>query len=800
MCYLPRPMERANTSAGRGTDFIRQIVAADLESGRHGGRVVTRFPPEPNGYLHVGHATHICLNFGIAEEFGGRCHLRYDDTNPEKESEDFVRAIQEDIRWLGFDWGEHLYFASDYFERMYQCAESLIERGLAYVDSQPTEAIREGRGTVTESGVLSRYRGRSPEENLDLFRRMRAGEFEDGEHVLRGKIDMASPNMLMRDPVFYRIRHAHHYRQGDDWCIYPLYDYAHCLEDAFEGVTHSICTLEFENNRELYDWVLEHVGFEEPRPHQYEWAGLDLEGAVLSKRFIKPLVDTGVVSGWNDPRLATVAAYRRRGVPPEALRLLSDLIGVSKTGAKTEEAKLDFAIREVLNPTAPRVMAVLDPLKVVLTNFPADQTDEIDAPLFPHDVPREGSRHVPFTRELWIERTDFEEDPPEGFRRLVPGGEVRLRYAYVICCDEVIKDESGRVVELRCRYDPDTQGGATGDGRKVKGTIQWVSVPHALAAEVRLFDRLLLDFDIAELWEDEPFDPSEHLNPSSLVVVPDARIEPSVANDPSDTRYQFERTGYFWRDPVDGLRDRPVFNRIVALKDTWARREAAPARAPEGTPPKTGGTRSARRGAPGRRRDEPPAAPESTDADADRRARDLSPEIAMRIERYRSEFGVIDEHAELLARSPDFFEAALGEHRDATAVASWIVVDLRGLLGDRTLSDLPFGGEAVGRLAALVDAGKVSRRAAKDVLARMIEEGGQPEAWVESMGLEKMSDREALGAIIESVLAGRPDKVAEYRGGKKGLIGFFVGEVMKQSGGAADPARAKHMLSERLDR
>ena len=775
-------MERAKSSAGPGTDFIRQIVAADVESGRHGGRVVTRFPPEPNGYLHVGHATHICLNFGIAEEFGGRCHLRYDDTNPEKESEEFVRAIQEDIRWLGFEWGEHLYFASDYFERMYGCAESLIERGLAYVDSQPTEAIREGRGTVTEPGVPSPYRGRSPEENLDLFRRMRAGEFDDGAHVLRGKIDMASPNMLMRDPVFYRIRRAHHYRQGDEWCIYPLYDYAHCLEDAFEGITHSICTLEFENNRELYDWVLEHVGFEEPRPHQYEWAGLDLEGAVLSKRFIKPLVDSGVVSGWDDPRLATVAAYRRRGVPPEALRLLSELVGVSKTGAKTEEAKLDFAIREVLNATAPRVMAVLDPLKVVLTNYPAGETEEIDAPLFPHDVPREGSRPVPFTRELWIERTDFEEDPPKGFRRLVPGGDVRLRYAYVIHCDEVIKDEGGRVVELRCSYDPDTRGGATPDGRKVKGTVQWVSVPHALAAEVRLFDRLLLDFDIAELGEDEELDPSEHMNPASLVVMPDARIEPSVANDPSDTRYQFERTGYFWRDPVDGRRDRPVFNRIVALKDTWARRDTTPAKS-EKAPPKAGRTGAA-----------------STSADAGRRVRDLSPEVAARFERYRSEFGVIDEHAELLARSPDFFEAALAEHRDATAVASWIVVDLRGLLGDRMLSELPFGGGAVGRLAALVDAGRVTRRAAKDVLARMVEEGGEPEAWVEAMGLERLSDREALGAIIESVLAGRPDKVDEYRDGKKGLIGFFVGEVMKQSGGAADPARAKRMLSERLDR
>jgi glutaminyl-tRNA synthetase len=790
-------MEWAKPSAAPGTDFIRQIVAADLESGRHGGRVVTRFPPEPNGYLHVGHATHICLNFGIAAEFGGRCHLRYDDTNPEKESEEFVRAIQEDIRWLGFDWGEHLYFASDYFERMYECAEVLIEKGLAYVDSQPTGVIRECRGTVTEPGLLSPYRGRSPEENLDLFRRMRAGEFGDGEHVLRGKIDMASPNMLMRDPVFYRIRHAHHYRQGDDWCIYPLYDYAHCLEDAFEGVTHSICTLEFENNRELYDWVLEHVGFDEPRPHQYEWAGLDLEGAVLSKRFIKPLVDTGFVSGWDDPRLATVAAYRRRGVPPEALRLLSDLVGVSKTGAKTEEVKLDFAIREVLNPTAPRVMAVLDPLKVVLTNYPVGEAEEIDAPSFPHDVPRQGSRPVPFTREVWIERADFEETPPKGYRRLVPGGEVRLRYAYVIRCDEVIKDEAGRVVELRCSYDADTRGGATGDDRKVKGTIQWVSAPHALTAEVRLFHRLFLDFDVAELGESEDFDPREHLNPESLVVARDARIEPSVAGDPVDTRYQFERTGYFWRDPVDGLGDPPVFNRIVALKDTWARRESSPPKGEEA--PRRRGRGDARVWAPRARAGAPRASAAQTGQDAGRRPRDLPPEAAARFERYKSEFGVIDEHAELLAGSPDFFEAALAEHHDATTVASWIVVDLRGLLGDRTLSELPFGGAAVGRLAALVDAGQVSRRAAKDVLARMIERGGEPEAWIESMGLEKVSGAEALGAIIDAVLARRPDKVAEYREGKKGLIGFFVGEVMKESGGAADPARAKLILTERLE-
>jgi glutaminyl-tRNA synthetase len=772
------------------------VVAADLQSGRHGGSVVTRFPPEPNGYLHVGHATHVCLNFGIAQEFGGRCHLRYDDTNPEKESEEFVRSIQEDIRWLGFDWGEHLYFASDYFERMYECAEVLIGKGLAYVDSQPMEAIREGRGSVTEPGVPSPHRIRTAEENLDLFRRMRGGEFEDGAHVLRGKIDMASPNMLMRDPVLYRIRHAHHYRQGDAWCIYPLYDYAHCLEDAYEGVTHSICTLEFENNRELYDWVLDSVGFQDPRPHQYEWAGLDLEGAVLSKRFIKPLVDEGVVSGWDDPRLATMAAYRRRGVPPEALRLLADLIGVSKTGAKTEEAKLDFAIREVLNPSAPRVMAVLDPLKVVLTNYPAGGIEEIDAPLFPHDVPAEGSRLVPFSRELWIERADFEEAPPKGFRRLVPAGEVRLRYAYVIRCDEVVKDESGRVVELRCTYDPKTRGGSTPEGRKVKGTIQWVSVPHALDAEVRLFDRLFSDCDMAVVAEEDAFDPTVYLNPDSLVVVR-AKVEPSIASDASDTRYQFERTGYFWRDPVDGVDGELIFNRIVALKDTWARKEVPGA---GDAPPAGGAVPSDRNGSQGgERAPSRPSAPTRA-GDAARRARELTPEMVQRFERYRSEFGVIDEHAELLASSPEFFEAALAEHHDATAVASWIVVDLRGLLGDRTLSSLPFGGAAIGRLAALVDSGRISRRAAKDVLARMVEIGGEPEALVAAMGLEKVSDSEALGAIIESVLSGRPDKVAEYRGGKKGLIGFFVGEVMKQTGGAADPAKAKLLLSERLEK
>jgi len=769
---------------GAGSDFIRQIVAADVASGRYGGRVVTRFPPEPNGYLHVGHATHICLNFGIAEEFGGRCHLRYDDTNPEKEGEEFVRSIQEDVRWLGFDWGEHLYFASDYFERMVECAELLIRKGLAYVDSQPTEAIREGRGTVTEPGVESPYRSRTPEENLELFRRMRAGEFADGEHVLRGKIDMTSPNMLMRDPVFYRIRHAHHYKQGDEWCIYPLYDYAHCLEDAFEGVTHSICTLEFDNNRELYDWVLDNVGFEEPRPHQYEWAGLDLEGAVLSKRFIKPLVEAGLVSGWDDPRLGTIAAYRRRGVPPEALRLLAQLVGVSRAPARTEEAKLDFAIREVLNPVAPRIMAVLDPLKVVITNWPEGRTEEIDAAYFPHDVPREGSRPLPFSREVWIERSDFAEEPPKGFRRLVPGGLVRLRHAYVIRCEEVVKDQGGAVVELRCTYDPATKSGREGTAQvRVKGTIHWVSARHALPAEVRLFGRLMLDGDHAAGGDEDVAATAARLNPESLTVISGARVEPSVASDPPDTRYQFERNGYFWRDPVDGAGNRLVFNRIVSLKDTWARREAEATTSPATTSTAPSRDRAAK--APGG-----PAAPS--------RPRAQDPAVVALATRYRTELGVADEHADFVASVADFFEAALAAHDDAPDVAAWIAVDLKGLLEGRALEDLPFGGADLGRLAGLVERGRVSRRAGKDVLARMIREGGDPDGLVDAMGLAKVSDPDALGAAVDAVLARWPDKVAEFREGKSSLIGLFVGEVMKHTRGAADPLAAKRILSERL--
>ena len=785
LCYVSSEMSRGPKP---GADFIRQIVAEDTERGRYGGRVVTRFPPEPNGFMHIGHAKSVCLNFGVAKEFGGVCHLRYDDTNPEGENEAFVVGFQEDIRWLGFDWGEHLYFASDYFERMYDCAVILIEKGLAYVDSESEEEIREGRGTVTKAGTPSRYRDRTVVENLDLFRRMREGEFEGGRHVLRAKIDLESANMLMRDPVLYRIRHASHYRQGDEWCIYPMYDYAHCLEDAFEDVTHSICTLEFENNRELYDWVLDSVGFEEPRTHQYEFARLDLAHAVLSKRRIIPLVEAGVVSGWDDPRLSTVRGIRRRGVPPEALRLFCEMIGVAKAQSVVDIGKLEYAIREVLNQAAPRVMAVLDPIKIVLTDYPDGQTEEFEAPYFPHDVPREGTRMVPFSNELFIERTDFEEDPPPGFWRLVPGGEVRLRHAYVIRCEKVVRDKAGQLVELHCTHDSESRGGKGTAGRKVKGTIQWASAAHALTAEIRLYDHLFLEIPESDSDEDEEI--VSRINPDSLRILKGAKVEPSISDDSPDTRYQFERTGYFWKDPVDGVGEELVFNRIVSLKDSWSRSAAkSDVKVPRD---KSGSGKVMNKP----RRPEKPTVNESREA-----ARAVDPQLMARFERYSDDLGLTLEQADLLTTSPevsDFFEKALAVYDEPAEVAGWLTTDVRGLLGARRLKDLTFDGEGLGQLIALVAADRLSRRAGKDVLARMIDEGGDPDQLMVEMGLEKVSDPSALESVIEEILAAWPEKVIEYQAGKSGLIGMFVGEVMKSTNGAADPKVARELLLEKL--
>ncbi len=549
------------------SDFIRAIVAQDLKNNKHGGRVVTRFPPEPNGYLHIGHAKSICLNFGIAKENpGGICHLRFDDTNPSTENVEYVESIQSDVRWLGFDWRDRLFHASDYFERLYQFVVHLIKKGKAYVDSLSANEIREYRGTLTEPGKDSPYRTRSVEENLDLFQRMRAGEFPDGAHVLRAKIDMASPNINMRDPVLYRIRRVPHYRTGNIWCIYPTYDYAHPLSDSIEGITHSICTLEFEDHRLLYDWVVEEA--DAPcHPLQIEFARLNLTHTVMSKRKLLQLVEQGHVSGWDDPRLPTLKGLQRRGYTPEAIRAFCEHIGVAKRDAMVEMALLEHFIREDLNKRVPRVMGVLRPLRLVLDNYPEGQVEELEAINNPED-PSMGSRRVPFSRVLYIEREDFREDPPKQFFRLAPGREVRLRYAYIIKCVSVVKDQrSGEVVELHCAYDPETRSGGSGAARKVKSTIHWVSAKQALDAEVRLYDHLLVTAT-----EESGRDFTELLNPNSLEVVSGCKVEPSLAGAAPGSRYQFERQGYFCVDP-DSANGTPVFNRTVALRDSWAKIE-----------------------------------------------------------------------------------------------------------------------------------------------------------------------------------------------------------------------------------
>jgi len=561
------PESGSEPTAAPRRDFIREMVADDVANGHFGRSPATRFPPEPNGFLHMGHAKSICLNFGIAREFGGACNLRFDDTNPATEDVKYVEAIQRDVQWLGFQW-DNLFFASDYFEQLYDIAESLVLKGKAYVDSQNEEEIRAGRGTVTSAGTPGPYRDRSVEDNLDLLRRMRAGEFADGTHVLRAKIDLAHVNMIMRDPLLIRIRHAHHYRRGNDWCIYPLYDFAHGLSDAIEGITRSLCTLEFKDSREIYDWLVKEAGFEHP-PTQIEFARLELDYTILSKRKLLRLVNEGHVTGWDDPRMPTVAGLRRRGVRPEAIREFCETIGVARKDARVELAAFEHAVRNDLNTEVPRVLCVLNPLKVVLTNYPEGQVEDLDAPSFPPDVPKTGSRTMPFSRELYVDRDDFMEDPPKKFYRLTPGKEVRLRFGYLITCNEVVKNDAGDVIELRCTYDPATRSGQAPDGRKVQGTIHWVSAAQALSCEVRVYDRLFSQPDPDAVPEGQDF--ISTLNPQSLVVIPDAKIEPSVANDPIGSRYQFERTGYFMSEVESSTPEKLVFNRIVGMRDSWAK-------------------------------------------------------------------------------------------------------------------------------------------------------------------------------------------------------------------------------------
>jgi glutaminyl-tRNA synthetase len=772
------------------TDFIRDIIDADLASGRH-THVVTRFPPEPNGYLHIGHAKSICLNFGLAQDYGGVCNLRYDDTNPTKEDVEYVRSIEADIRWLGYTPSQVL-FASDYFEAMYQLAEKLVQDGKAYVCDLSDDDIKLYRGSLSEPGRPSPWRDRTVAENLDLLRRMRAGEFPDGARVLRAKIDMASPNMKMRDPLLYRIRHAHHHRTGDAWCIYPMYDYAHPLSDAFEGITHSICTLEFENNRELYDWAIEHTGAApDPaltggkvagdRPHQYEFARLNLDYTMMSKRKLLLLVQQGKVAGWDDPRMPTIAGMRRRGYSAEAIRAFAEMVGVAKANSVVDIGKLEFCVRDDLNHSAPRVMAVLRPVEVELTSFTGPALD-LDAPYFPPDVGKPGSRPVPLTRTIYIERDDVQEVPEKGYLRLAPGRTVRLRYGVCITLDEIEKDAAGEITRLRATHHPETAGGAApADGRKVWGVIHWVSATASIPAEVRLYDRLFKTPrpDAGEI--------DETLNPNSLTVVQGARLEPSLANAAPGSRWQFERLGYFAVDGVDSTASAPVWNRIVTLRDAFAASKEA-TKEPEAAAPKKENARAKTR----------PKGRSPAEFRAEARVRD--PELAARLDRYQG-LGLGAEQADLLTgdrASGDLFEQAVAGGASAGGAARWIINELPRELAGREIAEVALDGGKLGALVKLVEDGRITGTAGKEVLAALVATGADPATVVKERGLETVADTGALAALVEQVLAANPDKVAQFRGGKTGLLGFFVGQVVKVSQGKASPQAAQALLTEKL--
>jgi glutaminyl-tRNA synthetase len=768
-------------------DFIREKIAADVQAGKWGGKVTTRFPPEPNGYLHIGHAKAICLNFGVAAEFGGACHLRMDDTNPTTEDPEYVAAIQRDVRWLGFDWKEKLFFASDFYEQLYGFAEKLITLGRAYVCDLDEEAMHTYRGTIAEPGKDSPFRDRSVEENLDRFRRMRAGEFKEGACVLRAKIDMASPNMKLRDPPIYRIKHAHHYRTKDAWCIYPLYDFAHCLSDSLEGITHSICTLEFESARELYDWVI--AATEAPWvPKQTEFARLNLTYTVMSKRKLLQLVEEKHVTGWDDPRLPTLAGLRRRGCTAEALREFCAKIGVAKNISTVDIALLEHTLREDLNQRSPRVLAVLKPLKVVLENYAesddggARVVEELDAAYWPHDVPKEGSRKLPFSREVYIDRDDFMEDPPKDFKRLAPGRAVRLRHAYIVTCQRVVKDATGEIVELRCSYDPSTRGGVAAPGTKVDGTIHWVSAAHAIEAEVRLYDRLFTSENPGE----DGRDFKEELNPASCAIVR-ALVEPSLATALPGERFQFERLGFFFVDD-DAKPGALVFNRTVALKDSWAKATARRSQLPdEPTEP---------------RASKPPRQSQVAAAARPSRA-DLAPhvDLAPRAQALVEEHGLTPEEARTIDAEPvlvALFGEAVVLGAKSKAVASLLVNDLRGELRARGVDRPPFDGAAIAELVALVQSGSISTKQRKDVLAEMFASGKSPSAIVEEKGLVQIKDASAIEAIVERVLGDNADAVLRYKQGNTNVVGALVGMTIKASGGKANPKLVGELVRSKL--
>ncbi len=774
----------ANVSTGGGgRDFIREIVEDDLRTGRHSGRVVTRFPPEPNGYLHIGHAKSICLNFGLAEEYGGQCYLRFDDTNPLTEAVEYVESIVRDVTWLGFSFGDGPHYASDYFDEMYELAEALVLAGEAYVDDLSEEEIRYYRGSLTEPGRPSPHRRRSVEDNLELLQHMRAGELPDGSCVLRAKTDLGAANMKMRDPLLYRIRHAHHHRTGNAWPIYPLYDWAHPISDAIEGVTHSLCTLEFENNRELYDWVIERTGVAErrgfSRPQQYEFARLNLDYTVLSKRRLLALVEEGHVDGWDDPRMPTIAGIRRRGISPQAVRAFADLVGVAKVNSTVDIDKLDFCVRDDLNWTAPRVLGVLHPLAVTITSWPEGSIEPMTGPYFPPDVGKPGQRTIPLARQILIERDDFSLDPPPGYQRLAPGRTVRLRHGPCITCDDIVM-EGTDVMELRCRH-LDGSVGKNPPGVKVWGVIHWVPAEESIPAEVRLYDRLYVGA--------HPEDgPGDELNPHSVEVVGGARLEPSLSGADPGSRWQLERVGYFAFDDVKSEPGAPVMNRIVTLRDSW-HPGAQPATrltpvVPERAARKTG-TRPPRKS--------------RIEYRAEARVRD--PLLADRFTAWPVMYGLTEDEVDLLtADRPigDLFEEAVRAGAPADVTARWVINDLPREFADRPVDRTSLTGGGLAALLQLVTSGAITGLAAKEVFAEMVRNGGDPRVIIADRGLAQVSDEGTIKSIIDKVLAANPDKVEQYRGGKTGLLGFFMGQVMRSSAGKANPQVIQQLLGDRL--
>ena len=744
-------------------DFLRTIVEKDLQSGKY-KEIITRFPPEPNGFPHIGHAKSIAINFGIARDYNGYCNLRMDDTNPTTEDTRYVEALKDAVEWLGFEWKGEVRYTSDYFDKLYAWAQELIKMEKAYVDSLDEETMREYRGTVTQPGKRSKYAERSVEENLDLLERMKNGEFKDGEHVLRAKIDMAAANMKMRDPLLYRIRHAHHYRAGDKWAIYPMYDFGHCLSDYIEGVTHSICTLEFENNRDIYDWVLDTLKLEPPRPYQHEFARLGINYTVMSKRKLLELVNGNYVNGWDDPRMPTIAGYRRRGYTPESILKFCDSIGIAKANSTVDVAQLEFAIRDDLNTKVPRVMCVLDPLKVTIENY--EGSEELEASYYPEDVPKEGSRKIPFGKTIYIEREDFSENPPKGYFRLTPDQSVRLKHAYIITCKEIIKDAEGNITEIIAEYNPNSKSGQDTSGIKVKSAIQWVDAINAKSVEVRLYDRL---------YSNEAPEGIEDLNPDSLKIIKDALIEPAVITVKPDERFQFERQGYFYADPVDYTDEKPVFNKIVGLKDSWGKKDAAkPARGERKT---------------------------ITKVQIDGEVEPMSDAEKALFDKYTNELKLNTMVADILARDEklsSFYEEALSVSNSAVTTANLVTNEVSRELKEKEGSALKFNASQVAQLVKMIDDQTISNKIAKQVFEEMASSGNEPSKIVEAKGLVQISDPAQISPIIDEIIAKNPDNVEKYKAGNTKLLGFFVGQVLKTTGGKANPQIVNELVAKKL--